>query len=42
MIDIGGLSIPEVDWEATPASVKALVGELIETLTKVEERVSHL
>jgi len=42
MIDISGLSIPEVDWEATPASVKALVGELIQTLTKVEKRVSHL
>ena len=41
-IDLGGLSIPEADWEATPASVKGLVAQLIETLSTLEERVSHL
>ncbi|WP_027269210.1 IS66 family transposase [Leptolyngbya sp. PCC 6406] len=42
-IDIGGISISVSDWDATPASVKkALVCALIETISRLEERVSHL
>jgi transposase len=40
--DIGGISISTSDWEATPASVKALVTALMETISRLEERVSHL
>jgi transposase len=41
-LDIGGISISASDWEATPASVKALVTALMETINHLEERVSHL
>ena len=41
-LDIGSLSISASDWEATPASVKALVATLLETISRLEERVSHL
>jgi len=41
-LDIGGISISATDWEATPASVKALVTTLLETISRLEERVSHL
>lgn len=41
-IDISGISISASDWEATPASVKALVATLIETISRLEDRVSHL
>lgn len=41
-IDIGGISIFASDWEATPASVKALVTALMETISHLEDWVSHL
>lgn len=42
-VDISGILISVSDWEATPASVKtALVSALIATISRLEERVSHL
>lgn len=41
-MEIAGISIYTADWEATPVSVKALVSQLIETTSCLEERVSHL
>lgn len=38
-ITIAGIEIPKVDWESTPASVKALVMMLSERLSHIEEQL---
>ena len=38
-ITIGGIEVPEEDWEKTPESVKAAVTSLSERLTAIEERL---
>ncbi|MGB3615226.1 MAG: IS66 family transposase, partial [Elainellaceae cyanobacterium] len=44
-IEIGGICLPRADWEATPASVKAVVSALLTSSAQVNElseRVAHL
>ncbi|MEL7503809.1 MAG: DUF6444 domain-containing protein, partial [Cyanobacteria bacterium J06554_6] len=48
-VEIAGIQISQSDWEATPASVKALVNHLVSVIAQLEgqitpltERVSHL
>jgi hypothetical protein len=48
-LELGGIAIPQTDWDNTPASVKALVSVLLEELSQLRqnnqqmaERLSHL
>lgn len=41
-IEIAGIKVPKVDWEATPPSVQGLVTVLVERLTQQSEQLSHL
>jgi transposase len=41
MIEIAGVEIPTLDWEATPASVKVLVNVLNERLSHIEEQLNQ-
>lgn len=40
-IEIAGVEIPRADWDATPASVKALVVVLSERLSHIEEQLNQ-
>ena len=40
-IDITGIKIPKADWDATPASIQALVRVLSERLWQLEEKVNQ-
>ena len=40
-IEIAGIEIPKADWEATPASVRALVTLLSERLAHIEEQLNQ-
>jgi len=39
-IEIAGIKIPQSDWEATPASIRALVQSLSEQLGHIEEKLN--
>ncbi len=39
-IEIAGIQVPKADWEATPASIQALVLVLSERLTQLEEKLN--
>ena len=41
-IEIAGVKVPRADWEATPASIRALVLVLSERLKQQDERLSQL
>lgn len=41
-LDIAGIQIPQADWEATPASVKALVKDLVKGISQLSERIEPL
>jgi len=41
-IEIGGIRLPRSDWEATPASVQALVATLLATIAQQQESLDHL
>jgi transposase len=41
-IEIGGIWLPRADWEATPASVEALVAALLTTIAQQQEQFSQL
>ena len=41
-IEIGGIRLPRSDWEATPASVQALVATLLATIAQQQEQLDHL
>ena len=38
-VEIAGVKIPQADWEATPASIRALVQSLSEQLSHIEEKL---
>jgi hypothetical protein len=40
-IEIAGFQIPQADWEATPASVKALVTLLLSLLQQTQEQLAQ-
>ena len=40
-IEIAGIEIPKADWEATPASVRAVVKVLSERLAHIEEQLNQ-
>ena len=40
-IEIAGIEIPQADWEATPASVRAVVRLLSERLSHIEEQLNQ-
>jgi len=40
-IEIAGIKVPKADWEATPASIRAVVVVLSERLTQVEEKLNQ-
>ena len=39
-IEIAGIKVPKVDWDATPASIQTLVIVLSERLSQLEEKLS--
>ncbi|MEM6716922.1 MAG: DUF6444 domain-containing protein, partial [Cyanobacteria bacterium P01_C01_bin.147] len=41
-IEIAGIKVPKADWEATPASIQALVLVLSERLQQQDERLRQL
>ena len=41
-IEIAGIQVPQADWEATPASIRALVLVLSERLQQQDERIRQL
>jgi len=41
-IEIGGIRLPQADWEVTPASVQALVAALLNTITQQQEQLGQL
>ncbi|MDG2614766.1 DUF6444 domain-containing protein, partial [Thermoleptolyngbya sichuanensis XZ-Cy5] len=41
-IEIGGIRLPRADWEATPASVQALVAALLTTIAQQQEQLDQL
>lgn len=41
-IEIGGIWLPQEDWEATPASVQALVATLLNTIAHQQEQLGQL
>jgi transposase len=41
-IEIGGIRLPRTDWEATPASVQALVATLLAIIAQQQEALEHL
>jgi len=41
-IEIGGIRLPRVDWEATPASVQASVVTLSNTIARQQEQLAQL
>ena len=41
-IEIAGIKVPKADWEATPASIRALVLVLSECLKQQDERIREL
>ena len=41
-VTIGGVEIPHSDWEQTPASVKAVVQSLSETVEKLNARLAEI
>lgn len=41
-IEVAGIEIPQSEWEATPASVKVLVGHLVTVIHELGEQVSPL
>jgi len=41
IITIAGIEIPKADWEATPASVQAVVMVLSERLSHIEEQLKQ-
>ena len=41
-IEIAGIKVPKADWEATPASIRALVVVLSERLKQQDERLNQL
>ena len=38
--EIAGVKVPQADWDATPASIQALVIVLSERLSQVEEKLT--
>ena len=40
-IEIAGIKVPKADWDATPASIQALVLALSERLSQVEEKLNQ-
>jgi hypothetical protein len=41
-IDIGGLQVPQSDWEATPESIQRVILALLEQLKLLNARVAEL
>lgn len=41
-IEIGGILLPQADWEATPANVQALVTTLLNTIAHQQEQLGQL
>ncbi len=41
-IEIGGIRLPRSDWEATPASVQALVATLLAIIAQQQEQIDQL
>jgi len=41
-IEIGGIRLPQADWEVPPASVQALVAALLNTITQQQEQLGQL
>ncbi|MCF2970888.1 DUF6444 domain-containing protein [Synechococcus sp. Nb3U1] len=41
-IEIGGIRLSRADWEATPASVQALVATLLRTIAQQQEQLDQL
>ena len=40
-IEIAGIKVPKADWDATPASIQALVIVLSERLSQLEEKLDQ-
>jgi hypothetical protein len=40
-IEIAGIRVPKADWDATPASIKAVVVVLSERLSAIEEQLKQ-